>query len=50
MSSKKYVKNAITKVKAKLQEVRLELAHNITSPMSNGYQPEMDLTLELDDN
>ena len=48
MSSNLYVKRAVTEVERELSEVDQRLITKVTTPMSQGYRPEIDVTLELD--
>jgi hypothetical protein len=49
MSSDTYVKRAIADVMRTLDEVGQRLKTKVTTPMSNGYRPELDASPELDD-
>ena len=48
MSSSKYVARAVKNVETELENVRLGLPKLTTTPLSQGYQPELDQTAELD--
>ena len=48
MSSSKYVARAIRDVETELENVGLGLPKRTTTPLSQGYRPELDQTAELD--
>ena len=48
MSSDLYVKRAVTEVERELEEIGERLSTKISTPMSQGYRPEVDTTPELD--
>jgi ribosomal protein S14 len=48
MSSEAYVKQAVADVKAELLKVDLCLPTRVTTPLSQGYRPELDQSRELD--
>ncbi len=48
MSSDLYVKRAVTKVERGLEEISEYLSTKVSTPMSQGYQPEIDTTPKLD--
>ena len=49
MSSEKYCTAAVSNVEAVLKKKGLHLPSKCTSPLSSGYRPEMDVTVELKD-
>ena len=48
MSSDLYVKRAVTEVERELDEIGERLSTKVSTPMSQGYRPEVDTTPELD--
>jgi hypothetical protein len=48
MSSEKYVKQAVADVKKELSEVDQCLLTRVSTPLSQGYRPELDQSRELD--
>jgi len=48
MSSDLYVKRAIAEVERELAEIDQCLKKTVSTPISNGYRPELDITPELD--
>ena len=48
MSSDLYVQQAVKEVERELCQVGDRLATKVTTPMSNGYRPEVDVSTELD--
>jgi len=48
MSSDLYVKRAVTEVERELEEIGERLSTKVSTPMSQGYRPEIDMTPELD--
>ena len=48
MSSDLYVKRAVTEVERELEEIGERLSTKVSTPMSQGYRPEIDTTPELD--
>ncbi|KAI2501848.1 Reverse transcriptase (RNA-dependent DNA polymerase) [Fragilaria crotonensis] len=48
MSSSKYVSRAVKDVETELENVGLGLPKRTTTPLSQGYRPELDQTAELD--
>jgi hypothetical protein len=48
LSSDLYVKRAVANVEAELAELGQKLSTKVTTPLSQGYRPEMDATPELD--
>ena len=48
MSSSNYTKKAIDEVERELKEAGLKLPTKVTTPLSSGYRPEIDVTAELD--
>ncbi|KAI2493498.1 Reverse transcriptase (RNA-dependent DNA polymerase) [Fragilaria crotonensis] len=48
MSSDLYVKRAVTEVERELDEIGERLSTKVSTPMSQGYRPEIDTTPELD--
>ena len=48
MSSEKYVKQAVSDVETELEKVDQILPTRITTPVSQGYRPELDQSRELD--
>jgi hypothetical protein len=49
MSSSKYVARAVKDVETELEKVGLRLPKRTTTPLSQGYRPELDQTAELDE-
>jgi hypothetical protein len=49
MSSDTYVKRAIAEVERELEQIGKMLPTRVTTPLSQGYRPEVDTTGELDD-
>ena len=47
MSSDLYVKRAVTEVERELEEIGERLSTKVSTPMSQGYRPEVDTTPEL---
>jgi hypothetical protein len=50
MSSGKYTKKAVDKVEQELHAARKKLVTKVSTPLSNGYRPEIDQASELDAN
>jgi hypothetical protein len=48
MSSEKYVKQAVANVETKLEKIDQYLPTKVTTPVSQGYRPELDQSRELD--
>jgi hypothetical protein len=48
MSSSKYVTRAVKDIETEMENVGLGLPKRTTTPLSQGYRPEMDQTAELD--
>jgi hypothetical protein len=48
MSSEKYVQQAVADVETELSKVDQRLPTRVTTPLSQGYRPELDQTRELD--
>lgn len=48
LSSEGYTKKAVEEVKRELKAADLKLPTKVTTPISTGYRPELDSTLELD--
>jgi Reverse transcriptase (RNA-dependent DNA polymerase) len=48
MSSEKYVKQAVADVETELEKVEQCLPTRVTTPLSQGYRPELDQSRELD--
>ena len=48
MSSEKYVKQAVSDVEKELSDVDQCLPTRVSTPLSQGYRPELDQSLELD--
>ncbi len=48
MSSSKYVARAVKDIETELANVGLGLPKNTTTPLSQGYRPELDQPAELD--
>ena len=48
MSSEKYVKQAVSEVELELEKVDQCLPTRVTTPLSQGYRPELDRSRELD--
>ena len=48
MSSSKYVARAVKDVEMELENVGLGLPKRTTTPLNQGYRPELDQTAELD--
>ncbi|MGH7954981.1 MAG: hypothetical protein ACREOZ_03385, partial [Gloeomargaritales cyanobacterium] len=49
LSSEQYVTNAIKNVESELLKIDLKLPSKASTPMSNGYRPELDVSPLLDD-
>ena len=48
MSSDLYVKRAVTEVERELSEIDMQLVTTVSTPMSQGYRAELEVTPELD--
>ena len=48
MSSNLYVKHAVTEVERELEQIECCLSTRFTTPLSQGYRPELDVSAELD--
>lgn len=48
MSSDLYVKRALADVERELNEINQTLKNKVSTPISDGYRPEIDATPELD--
>jgi hypothetical protein len=48
VSSEKYVKQAVVNVKTELARINQCLPTHVTTPLSQGYRPELDQPKELD--
>ena len=48
MASEKYVKQAVADVETELEKVDLCLLTRVTTPLAQGYRPELDQSRELD--
>ena len=48
MSSNLYVKRAVTEVERELSEIDMQLVTTVSTPMSQGYTAELEVTPELD--
>ena len=48
MSSNLYVKHAVTEVERELKQIECCLSTRFTTPLSQGYRPELDVSAELD--
>jgi hypothetical protein len=49
MSAEKYIKEAIRTVEMDLDKINKQLPTNISTPLSSGYRPELDVSAILDD-
>ena len=48
MSSDLYVKRAVTEVERELSDIDMQLVTTVSTPMSQGYRAELEVTPELD--